>query len=69
MASRRRDLSHGLQTNNPQFQPQPTTVQDVPLIPGYFNSGDEDNGDHGQQAALPRSSHKRSNLRALQAMQ
>jgi hypothetical protein len=33
---RRRDRSHG-------FQPQPTTVHNVALIPNYFESGEEDN--------------------------
>jgi hypothetical protein len=33
----------GVMQNNPQFQPQPTTVHNVALIPNYFSSGEEDN--------------------------
>jgi len=34
-------VPHGMQ-NNPQFQPQPTTVHNVELIQGYFSSGEEE---------------------------
>ena len=37
MRGRRRDMSY----NDRQFQPKPTTVQNVPLIPGYFDSSEE----------------------------
>ena len=43
----RRDRSvlvGGITNNNPHFKPQPTTVHNVALIPGYFSSGEEDNG-------------------------
>lgn len=32
----------GLVQSNPQFQPQPTTVHNVALIPNYFSSGEEE---------------------------
>ena len=40
---RRRDRSHQqMMMQNPQFQPQPTTTQNVELIHGYFSSGEEE---------------------------